>query len=103
MTLSLGQLAVLAGAVGLLAIGLLLWVLERGNPNLLAFAPSPRRSRWWLPTAVVAVALLGTATFFVPPPLGAENRSFPLLAVLWVLILIVVGGWLKTHPSNAAP
>ena len=98
MPISTGQFIFILGAIGLLAIGLLLWRLEIRNPRLMSF--SPRVRRWTLPSVVLFAVALGTGSWFTPPPFGPG--AFPgliPLALVWALCLVVVFIHLKRNPA----
>ena len=103
MTIFPGQEIVLLSAAGLLAAGIVLWLLERRNPQLLVGRFSPRTRRWGAPIVFISAAIVRTISFDLPAPWGAENRSIALLAAIWGLLLLTTYGWLKVHPPRPSP
>jgi len=95
VSVSVGQLIVLLGAVGLLASGLLLWYLERKNPRLLARQWNGRFRRRGGTAVLAFLLVLAAASLLTPPPFGSRDQSPVLFAVAFGGIVVCIFAWLR--------
>jgi hypothetical protein len=80
--------------LGALVVGGALLVARRetNHPEMYHLRSHPTIGKWALPLIVLGSMILLTASLLVPPPFGAENRSWPLALVAYGASAFVI--WL---------